>query len=344
MIIGVLTCVIRNYSVSDWSDLTGRFRDTNLLQSWAYGEAKARTGSWRVERGIFEEDNQIKGVFQALVRDLPVLGGGLVWMNRGPLWHPIEGEPKAEFGELAEALGNQYVENQSFYVRLAPPVNVDALIDGQPLERDFVLAGEPGWASAALDLSPATEDLRQGLKQKWRNGLNKAERSEFEVKEGTDDALFKTFLDAHTEFISAKGFDTSVTPGFLQSLNDFLPNEKKLYTLVAYLNGNPAGSALIARYGNSGEYLAGNTTDEGRRLNVGQLLLWRAVEALKQQGLKRFDLGGMDEILTPKGIYRFKEGLGGVPYRLAPELELGGGSLRGRLVRWRVNRARAAGS
>ncbi|MBT3907004.1 MAG: hypothetical protein HOF30_15135, partial [Rhodospirillaceae bacterium] len=65
------------------------------------------------------------------------------------------------------------------------------------------------------------------------------------------------------------------------------------------------------------------------------------VEALKQQGIRQFDVGGMDEILTPKGIYRFKEGLGGTPYRLAPELELGGDSLRGRLVRWRVNRARA---
>jgi hypothetical protein len=49
----------------------------------------------------------------------------------------------------------------------------------------------------------------------------------------------------------------------------------------------------------------------------------------------------MDPEITPKGIYDFKEGLGGTPYRLAPELELGGDSLRGRLVRWRVNRARS---
>jgi lipid II:glycine glycyltransferase (peptidoglycan interpeptide bridge formation enzyme) len=98
---------------------------------------------------------------------------------------------------------------------------------------------------------------------------------------------------------------------------------------------------LIARYGDCAEYLAGTLLDEGRIHNAGQLLLWRAVMEMKGRGLKRFDVGGMDEALTPKGIYDFKSGLGGVPYRHMNELEADDGSMRSRMVRWRVQRARA---
>jgi hypothetical protein len=47
-------------------------------------------------------------------------------------------------------------------------------------------AGEPGWASAVIDLSPDLETLRAGLKGKWRGHLNKAERSDLEVRIGED--------------------------------------------------------------------------------------------------------------------------------------------------------------
>jgi lipid II:glycine glycyltransferase (peptidoglycan interpeptide bridge formation enzyme) len=112
-------------------------------------------------------------------------------------------------------------------------------------------------------------------------------------------------------------------------------------TFIANLDGRPAGSVLMVRHGDTAEYLAGTVAAAGRAVNAGQLLLWRAVVAMQEQGARRFDLGGLDAHLTPPGIYRFKDGLGGLPYRLAPELEALGGSLLGRLVRWRVRAARS---
>ncbi len=332
MICIMISFEVQKFSSDAWANLVSEFDGLSLLQTWGYAGAKAQIGPWTVERGIFKADGKIVGVSQAMIRTLPLIGGGLVWINKGPVWHLADGS----FADLDVALKATYVDRRGFYLRISPPMNEESLV---PSEAG--LAGEAGWASAVLDLSPSFETLRQGLKQKWRNGLNKAERSGFEVEEGTDETLFTAFLDAHSEFTDAKGFETGVTPKFLQRLNSVAPDVRKLYTLVVRLNGKVEGSALIARYGDTGEYLAGNTTDIGRSLNAGQLLLWRAVEALKQQGFHYFDLGGMDEILTPAGIYRFKQGLGGRPYRLAPELELGSDSLRGRLVRWWVNRARS---
>lgn len=332
MIGPMISFKVQQFTEDAWENTVSEFEGYSLLQTWEYAEAKSAGGLWTAERGLFTQNGKTVGAAQVMIRRLPFVSGGLVWVNRAPLGASAD----APIADLVLALKQTYVEQRGFYLRIAPPLAECGLNSD-----NFILAGEAGWASATLDLSPTTEELRKGLKQKWRNGLNKAERSGFEVTEGTSPALFNAFLEAHSEFTNTKGLDTGLTPQILKVLNELLPENRKLYALVASFDGKIAGSALIARFGNTGEYLAGNTTDAGRKLNAGQLLLWRAVEALKNEGVGYFDLGGMDDVLTPKGIYRFKEGLGGTPYRLAPEIEFGGDSLRGRLVKWRVNRARA---
>jgi len=70
------------------------------------------------------------------------------------------------------------------------------------------------------------------------------------------------------------------------------------------------------------------------------LLLWQAVCQMKTLGYKWFDLGGMDPELTPSGIFHFKAGLNGTPYRLVSELEGHNGGLRSRALRWYVSRVK----
>jgi hypothetical protein len=62
---------------------------------------------------------------------------------------------------------------------------------------------------------------------------------------------------------------------------------------------------------------------------------------LKQEGFTCFDVGGMDPERTTKGIFDFKNRIGGIPYQLTAEIEATNGSLINRLVRWRVERSRA---
>lgn len=37
-------------SQGDWTGLVAEFEDHNLVQSWEYGEARAETSGWRIER------------------------------------------------------------------------------------------------------------------------------------------------------------------------------------------------------------------------------------------------------------------------------------------------------
>ena len=52
-----------------------------------------------------------------MIRDLPVVGGGLVWINRGPLFNLAA----VSFADLIAALKEVYVNQRGFYLRIAPP-------------------------------------------------------------------------------------------------------------------------------------------------------------------------------------------------------------------------------
>jgi lipid II:glycine glycyltransferase (peptidoglycan interpeptide bridge formation enzyme) len=302
----------------EWDRRIARYPDLSLVQTGAYGEARAAQGEWRVERGMIERDGREVAAAQALVRTLPVVGGGLAWIGRGPLG--------ADAASL-DAVRRHFVEERGLYLRVAPPVASPIMAQG------FRATESLGWASAVVDLAQDLTALRAGLEQKWRNGLNKAERSGAVVERSS----VADFVAEYREFVAARGFATSVTPELLTALDRNMP----LLAYRAHRESVPLGSALIARYGDCAEYLAGTLLEAGREHNAGQMLLWRAVMEMKGRGLKRFDVGGMDEALTPKGIYDFKSGLGGTPYRHANELEADDGGMRARVVRWRVQRARA---
>jgi lipid II:glycine glycyltransferase (peptidoglycan interpeptide bridge formation enzyme) len=59
----------------------------------------------------------------------------------------------------------------------------------------------------------------------------------------------------------------------------------------------------------------GYSNKEGRKINVMNGLLWKAIIELKKKNLSYFDLGGLDEINTPK-INKFKLGINGKNYEL----------------------------
>ena len=66
-------------NASEWNDLISASRQINLIQSWEYGEAKALTSPWQVERGVISDNNQVIGAAQTMIRRAPVGNGGMAW-------------------------------------------------------------------------------------------------------------------------------------------------------------------------------------------------------------------------------------------------------------------------
>jgi hypothetical protein len=324
--------------VDEWRALTDDVPGSSLLQTWEYGDAKARTSAWRAERGRIVNGDRTIGVAQALVRPLPFGLGGLVWVNRGPL-AVSGGDTRERFDDLAGALHRHYAAERGLCLRIAPPL-ADGAVDAARIGAlGFSPTATLGWASSRLDLNRPLDDVRAALNRKWRGHLNRAERSPLTLRLGDGGAEFSAFLKAHEATVTGKGFDTSVTCDFLRALQDLLPAERKMTVINAYDGDAHAGSVLLTYYGATAEYLAGNTSHEGRKLGAGQLMLWRALELCQERGIAALDLSGQDPVKTPPGILTFKEGLNAEPYRLMNDLSARGSGLLNRLVEWRVNRA-----
>ena len=88
--------------------------------------------------------------------------------------------------------------------------------------------------------------------------------------------------------------------------------------LRAHAETEAVAGILLVRHGDAATYLIGWNGDEGRKRKANNRLLWEAVGELSRRGVRWFDLGGIDERLTP-GIAAFKRGMNGAEYRLAGE-------------------------
>lgn len=325
------------YTQSEWDAIVAPLKGLALPQIWSWGEVKGETASWRVERGLLKEGENLVGAAQVMVRRVPFIGSGVAWVSRGPLYGSAS---EAMYPDLLTALRKHYVNDRKLHLRVVPALPAEACDLAGLARAGFRHSGAPGWVSALVNLSLQEEELRRGLDQKWRNALNKAERQKLVVKDASDGPDFSVILRQYEQFLGERGFVSSVTPQLLARLQQRLPDDHKMTASHCTLGTESLGTIVIARYGDRAEYLVGALSTEGRRYNVGQLLLWRALLAAKAAGARWFDLGGMDPLVTPKGIFNFKSGVGGTIYRLADELEADDSGLRARLVRWRIARAR----
>lgn len=314
----------------EWNELVARFPGLSLLQCWEHGEAKGAEG-WHCHRLVARRQDQVLGAVQVMVRPLPLVGGGLAWVSRGPLAADAQGQT-----DMLTAL-RHWARRQGLYLRVAPAVAEITHSGG------LGGTGRLGWASALLDLAPDEAHLRKATQQKWRNCLNKAERQDLRVWQCEDGAEFEAFLCRHAAFVDTRGFSTSVTIALLRRLQADLVPEGRFVLLLAEHQGQPAAAVVLVRYGDTAEYLAGHVLEAGRSVNAGHLLLWRAVTWARGQGCRWFDLGGMDDVRTPQGIFHFKAGLGGVPYRLADDLDYCPARPSAWLVRWKVRRSLSDG-
>ncbi len=288
------------------------------MQAWEYGDVKAKLAGWDVERILFRRDGQVIGVAQVLCRQLGWIRRALVWVNRGPLCLE-ESHGQADLGGMLEWLRQRYVNSQGAYLRVAAPVLRDSDEAGWVGLDGFVCTARPGWASSLLDLSQPVEILRRNLAKNWRNGLVKAEKLQLAVECRTDEEALNDFASRYERFLKARKLSTRVTPALVRLLGKALGDAPPL-VIVSRAKETHLGSILLVRYADKAEYLAGVIDEPGRAVNIGQLLLWRAIAELKTV-CRWFDVGGMHPELTPGGIFHFKAGLGGVAYRYANEID-----------------------
>jgi lipid II:glycine glycyltransferase (peptidoglycan interpeptide bridge formation enzyme) len=287
---------------------------SNLLQSWAYGEAKAAHGHWRVRRGIFYSGDEPIALVQVLQKRVAGLLR-IARINRGPLFlRPLlPQEERAVWGELAR-FGNL---RRGRVLSVAPELSLSGPSLVLLEDLGFRQFSPRAWESVWVDLGPGLDALRGQLDGKWRNMLTFSERAALKLDIRSDDQPFDWMIARYRELMQEKDFRGPSTE-LLLLLRKSLGEEDPLLVLRAVHETEPVAGICLARHGAAATYLLGWNGPKGRSLRANQYLLWQALMHLKQCGVRWLDLGGIDEENTP-GIAAFKLGLNGERYELVGE-------------------------
>ena len=311
---------------AQWSMLAPRFRDHNYRQSWAFAHVCAERVGAASEHVRIDRNGELIAVCDVRVRSLAVVGGGIAYVNGGPLVRLGAAPEPGALRDALAALRSEYVERRRMILRVAPVISPDCPSDdiaGVFGEAGFAPAEQPSYRTLFLDVRPPLETIRSGLAQKWRNGLNGAEKQGLEVESGESLEMMQAFVGLFGEFQDRKKFDVDLGPEFYaRAQHDALPGERFLVTL-ARKDGEVVAGHVASCLGDTSVYLLGASLPSGLQTKAGYLLQWRAIEEARARGLVWYDLGGIDPAGNV-GVYHFKKGLSGIdvsapgPFELVP--------------------------
>lgn len=296
-------------SRGEWTELLARVPQSNLLNTWGYAHAVRLNRQMMTRFGVIELDGKKRGLIEIQEAGLGKIIHALTF-HRGPLWLDEPASP-AEWQAFLACFNTSFRPRLGRIRRFLPEIEDTPEARSWMEDTGFKRVGE-GYRTLWLDLCRETEDLRKGLKGKWRNALNGAEKSDLTVEE---DFTGKT----STWLLSRYGIDKAerryggATPKFLQQMvTDFVVDDGAII-LRAHEAEVPVAGILIFQHGVSATYQVGWSDERGRETRAHHLLLWHAIKLLKSRGVKWFDLGGINPE-EAEGVTRFKSGLGGTDY------------------------------
>ena len=274
-----------------------------LQQDWAYG-ACMKTLGVGVLRALVEQDCAPVALAQFIVRRMV---GGLANMalcSLGPVWlQPLSGADKAR---VYKAL------------KKTIPLKNLRVVAFTPLEAQGPELGLSRWrrvmtghSTVMLDLQPELEVLRAQLDGRWRYSLARAEESSLTIhRVGTNAGQYRWLLDAEMQQREQRGLHGLP----LQFFDLYVPSRqqptKTILTLRADVGRDRVAGMMFLIHGESATYQVGWTNDAGREHNAHNLILWNAIQELRERGVRKLDLGGVNTTRSA-GIARFKIGTGG---------------------------------
>jgi hypothetical protein len=335
---------IKRLDIESWHRIAPRFADHNYRQSWHYGIAAAERRGAESEHVAIYRDDEVVALADVRIKRVPVIGGGLAYVNGGPL---VRRDGRSDdpdvLSDALRALSEEYVRRRRLILRVTAPLGTDS--------RPFELAGfsrtDRGktYRTLLVDLSPPLDAIRKSLAQKWRNGLNGAERNGLQIRCGSSTAMLAEFCELFSRFRDRKGFDVDIDPAFYLALQEHEERCDRLVVSFCHHEGQLVGGHVASLLGEAGVYLFGATDELGLKKKASYLLQWHAIQYAKAHGMRWYDLGGIDPAENPN-VFHFKSGMGGLdvtapgPFELRPSGLRSAVLLRCEAALRRVGRAR----
>ena len=302
-----------NATREQWNSMMYQVGQSNLLQSWAYGQSKSKIEGWKVSRIVICKFKKPVAFAQILEKQFAFFR--LIRINRGPLLledsNPEMQEDVAQL--MVKKLGG-WKKGRLFIFTPELPLTGKILVLMTKLS--FYKFTFRSWESIWVDLDGDRSELRNRLNSKWRNKLSIAERQKLRFETHCDVHNFEWLVNRCYEMMKDRG--KSIPSKLYHQLLLEFQSEQPMQILKAFSGDELLAGICIVSHGSAATYLLGWNGEQGRNLKANQFLLWNAIMLLKEQGIRWLDLGGIDEEGTP-GINEFKLGVNGARYVLVGE-------------------------
>jgi len=279
-----------------------------LQQDWAYGSTMVSVGA-RVLRARVHADGVPVAQAQFIVRKFAKYVS-LALCTRGPLWlQDLSAKDKAAaYKEMRKTL-----PLPGWRFMMVTPNETLQEQPGLPTVRRIM----SGYSTVMLDISRPLDVLRANLDGRWRQPLHRAEKSELNVQRmGTNPGQYRWLLDAEMQQRVDRGLEGLPLVWFERYAESRKQPSRNLLSLRADVGRERVAGMMFLIHGEAATYQVGWTSDAGRDLHAHNLMLWRAIEELRERGVRSLDLGGVNTQRSA-GVARFKMATGGTVRQLA---------------------------
>lgn len=293
-------------TLQQWKELLDQAHYANWMQTWAYAQASFKK-DWIPTQmaAVCDDQGQLVAIFA--IQKIVLGPFKYIRINRGPLWLK-KNVSEEDFVKFAELLRSEYPKSWLTKIKWLPEFSLSP--NGiKSLEKINFKLAQRNFQTTWLDLSLAESTLRSNLKQKWRNSLNKFDRSGLTIKIENTPGHFSEFLNFYELYKRQKKF-LGPSREFLGIELSEAFRQKQATLLWAMQNGLPVAGIAIHCHGRNISYRAGWNSSQGKLTNAHYGLLWHAILHFKKLGFDQFDLGGILPT-EAQGLTHFKLGLGG---------------------------------
>jgi lipid II:glycine glycyltransferase (peptidoglycan interpeptide bridge formation enzyme) len=303
-----------------WDAFVAGHPEGHLLQSFAWGELKARFG-WEPVRLALVEAGQIRATAQILLRRWPFFT--IAYVPRGPV---VDWGDEGAVRALLRALADVARRRNALFLRIEPnhphplpaPLDVHGFRPGRAVQPQ---------SSLVVDLTADEEALLARMKPKTRYNIRLAVRRAVTVRSATGPAEVPTFYQLLQETARRDRFGIH-TLAYYQAFYRLFNQAGNAELFFAEREGVVLASLWVAGFGPEAIYMYGASRTEGQEHMPSYLLQWEAMRWARARGCTRYDLWGIpDSVLRGQdpreqrrkknvrdglwGVYRFKQGFGG---------------------------------
>lgn len=279
------------------------------LQLWGWGQAKAHGGAWDPVRLRVDGPDGPIGAAQVLVRHVPRPFRAMCHLPRGPV--VADGvDPSVVIAAVVEhcrsQIGGVGITIEP-HLRAGTPLDVPG---ARPSKHPILFPD-----TLILDLTRSEDELMSDMNKTTRKGVRRGQRADLTYRRVETIEELRACLAVYRETARRAGFGLHTDDyfeGVWRELGEASP------VFAAFSGDAPVSFLWPVASATTSFELYGGADEVGLATHANFAVKWLAITAMKERGLREYDLNG----LLNDGISWFKRGFSDHEDHLVPSFDV----------------------